>query len=70
MNENSLVGAILSAGYINPRWMFVTKVDGQNVYGRLWSARSQTWTKTSALYSRDALGKKTPRCPKPTRPRD
>jgi hypothetical protein len=52
------------------RWMFVTRVDGHAVYGRLWSARSGKWTKGSSGYARDAAFKGTPRCPMPRKPDD
>lgn len=67
-----MVGSIVPAGTINPRWMFVTKVDGGTVYGRMWSARTRRWTKRACAtgYARESLFKRTPRCPQPARPRD
>lgn len=65
-----LVGSIVPAGYCNPRWLYVTKVEGDTIHGRRWTARSGRWTKGSEGFARDALYKMTPRCPKPLRPKD
>jgi hypothetical protein len=65
-----MVGSIVPAGYVNPQWGYVTKVDGSTIYVRKWSARSQKWTKSATGYARDALFKLTPRCPKPLRPQE
>jgi hypothetical protein len=48
--------------------MYVTKVEGDMVHGRMWSARKQKWTKTTAWYGRSALFNKQPNCPKPKAP--
>lgn len=63
-----LIGSIVPAGYNSPQWMFVTKVAGDTIYGRKWSATSQTWTKGAAGYARDAIFRLTPRCPRPPLP--
>lgn len=63
-----MLHTIVPAGKITARWMYVTRIEGAVVWGRLWSARSGKWTTTETWYSNDALHKLTPRCPKPKRP--
>jgi hypothetical protein len=48
--------------------MFVTKIDGEAVYGRMWSSRRKHWTSGVDTYTKTAIGRKTPDCAKPAAP--
>jgi hypothetical protein len=64
-----MIGEIISVGAKGTaRWMYVTYFDMDCVKGRMWSARKEKWTKTSTIYSRDAIGKKQPNCARPRPP--
>lgn len=66
---DGIVGSIVPVGESAARWMFVTRADDESVWGRMWSARSQRWTKTDAWYSRKVVWKRRPNCPKPSAPK-
>ena len=65
-----MIGQIVPAGFVNPRWMLVTREVGQTVYGRMWSAKLGVWAKGECRvpFAREALFRKTPLCPKPLHP--
>lgn len=65
-----MIGTIVPAGQSAGRWLFVTRVDEANgvVYGRVWSAARERWTKHAVWYARNSIFRATPRCPKPRRP--
>jgi hypothetical protein len=67
-----MVGTIVAAGTSKPQWLFVTRVEDGEFFGRTWSAARQCWTKRASgvPYAREAIGVRTPRCPKPQRPQD
>ena len=67
-----MIGQIVPAGTINPRWMFVTRERNGALFGRLWSARSGTWSKGECTvgFAREAIFKETPCCPQPAASRD
>jgi hypothetical protein len=64
-----MIGAIIPVGAKgSARWMYVTRVEADRVWGRMWSARKEQWTKTATWYARNAIGKKQPNCAMPNPP--
>lgn len=65
---SELIGKIVAAGEWRPRWIYVTKVDGDCVYGRTWVMSRRGWTKTDQFYARRAIGVAEPHAARPTQP--
>jgi hypothetical protein len=64
MNDE-LIGQIVPAGIGHAQWLYVTRIDGEAVYGRTWLARSSRWSKTERLFGRRALHHTMPRVARP-----
>lgn len=62
---SDLIGQIVPAGTSRAQWLYVTRVDGEAVYGKTWIARRKAWSKTDRVYGRKALFRMTPRCERP-----
>jgi hypothetical protein len=63
-------GTIIAVGEHLGRWMLVSTVDQDLVYGRIWRPTKGRWTQKDCWYPRDAIGKKSPPCPMPAMPKD
>ena len=62
------VGQVIPVGRDRPQWLFVTRVDGEALYGRTWLVKPQRWSKHAYPFARAALFHLTPRSPKPQPP--
>jgi hypothetical protein len=63
-----LIGQIVAAGTRLPRWFYVTRVDGEAVYGRTWVTSRQSWTKGEQRYGRKAIEVLSPKAARPIQP--
>ena len=63
-----MIGEIIPVGEHLGRWMFVTRLTEEFVFGRVWKPLARKWTIAEVYYPRDTIDKKPPACSKPLRP--
>ena len=65
-----MIGTIVAVGRDRPQWLYITRVDGEAVYGRTWKVSSQRWTKHCYPFTHAAIGVVEPKAPRPTPPQE
>ena len=63
-----MIGKIIAVGQHLGRWMYVTRIENGNVYGRVWKPSVGRWTKAECWYAIEAINKKPPLCIMPLPP--
>jgi len=61
-------GTIIAVGEHLGRWMLVSAVDQDLVYGRIWRPTKGRWTQKDFWYPRTSIGMRPPPCPMPAPP--
>lgn len=62
-----VVGEVIPAGLKFGRWLYVTQVEAEHVFGHVWD-RSRGWSKGRTAYARSAVFKVVPGGQKPVPP--
>lgn len=63
----NFVGQVIPAGIKYGRWLYVTHVETDNVFGHVWTT-GKGWNKGRTAYARAAVFKATPGGKKPDAP--